>query len=232
VGLTGLPGSGFEAIPYLLAGSRRAEAGRLVTRAGEVDLAARGDVAACMRAGVSLVPERRARDGLALELAIRDNIALPSVRRRGRSWFVGRGWQDAAARDAIASLSIRAPSAATLVKELSGGNQQKVLFAKWLSTAPGLLVLHEATQAVDVGARQDILRAVQDVAGRGVGVLYVSGEASDLAEVCDRILVHRPGDTFLELRHATADAVLEAVYGSPLTEADVAAATAAAGGTR
>ena len=86
-------------------------------------------------------------------------------------------------------LGIRTRSPHTLVKELSGGNQQKVLFAKWLSVEPDLLVLHEPTQAVDVGARVDILRAVAETAAHGVGVLLVSIEPADLADVCDRILV-------------------------------------------
>ena len=218
VGLTGLPGSGFESIPYLLTGARRATSGTLRTKAGDLDLA-RAGVADCMAAGVSLVPERRDRDGLALELSISDNIALPSLRRRGSSWFVGRRWQRQQSEELIDRLSIRTRTPATLIKELSGGNQQKVLFAKWLSIVPSLFVLHEATQAVDVGARQDILAAIQGVADTGVGVLYVSGEPSDLAEVCDRVLVHRPGLPFLELRGATADVVLEAVYATPTTAA-------------
>ncbi len=151
--------------------------------------------------------------------SISDNIALPSLRRRGTSWFVGRRWQRRQAEDLIDRLSIRTRTSATLVKELSGGNQQKVLFAKWLSIVPSLFVLHEATQAVDVGARQDILAAIQGVADSGVGVLYVSGEPSDLAEVCDRVLVHRPGQRFLELRGATTDALLEAVYATTTTAA-------------
>ncbi len=184
VGLTGLPGSGFEAIPYLLTGARRATSGTLRTKAGDLDLT-RAGVADCMAAGVSLVPERRDRDGLALELSISDNIALPSLRRRGSSWFVGRRWQRQQSEELIDRLSIRTRTPATLIKELSGGNQQKVLFAKWLSIVPSLFVLHEATQAVDVGARQDILAAIQRVAETGVGVLLASGEPCDLVEVCD-----------------------------------------------
>ena len=114
------------------------------------------------------------------------------MRRRGKPWHVGRRWQDAQARSSIERLGIRTRSPHMLVKELSGGNQQKVLFAKWLSVEPDLLVLHEPTQAVDVGARADLLRAIVETAGRGVGVLLVSMEPSDLAEVCDRILVLRP----------------------------------------
>jgi len=211
VGVTGLPGTGFEAVPYLVSGARRAVAGRLRTQSGEADLT-RSEVSTCLGAGIALVPERRDRDGLAFEMSIRDNIALPSMRARGSRWFVGRGWQGEVADAAVERLSIKTRSTDTLVKELSGGNQQKVLFAKWLSVSPEVLVLHEPTQAVDVGARQDILGSIQAVADSGVAVLLASGEPSDLVEVCDRILVvGREGDV-VELRTDSADEVLEAVY--------------------
>jgi ribose transport system ATP-binding protein len=211
VGITGLPGTGYAAVPYAVAGARPALAGTITTEQGDVDLA-RGDVAACIRAGIGLVPERRDRDGLAFEMSIRDNIALPSVRARGSRWFVGRGWQTEVAESAVDNLSIKTRSVETLVKELSGGNQQKVLFAKWLSVGPKVLVLHEPTQAVDVGARQDILASIQTVAGTGVGVLLASGEPGDLVEICDRILVVARDGSMRELRTDSADEVLEAVY--------------------
>ena len=128
-----------------------------------------------------------------VELSVRDNLALPSLRRRGTPWHVGRGWQHRLAADSIPRLGIKSRSGEDLVKELSGGNQQKVLFAKWLSTDPDLLVLHEPTQAVDVGARADLLRAIGDAAAAGRGVLLVSTEPSDLVEICDRVLVLHPG---------------------------------------
>lgn len=216
VGLTGLPGTGFELVPRLVTGALPATAGTLSTPRESVDLT-RADVAACLAAGVALVPEKRIFEGLALELSIRDNIALPNLRRRGKSWFVGRNWQDATAREAIAALGVRARSAKMLTKELSGGNQQKVLLAKWLSVAPSVLVLHEPTQAVDVGARVDILRTIRRTAAEGVGVLLTSLEPSDLVEACDRILVlGRDGDLH-ELRTSEPDDVLEAIYSENTT---------------
>ena len=211
VGLTGLPGSGFEAVAQLITGGRQPAGGVLTTAAGSVDLS-RADVAACMRLGAALVPEKRILEGLAVELSIRDNIAIPSIRRRGRPWHVARRWQEDEARSSIRRLGIRSRSPHMLIKELSGGNQQKVLFAKWLSVEPDLLVLHEPTQAVDVGARVDILRAIVETASRGVGVLLVSIEPSDLAEVCDRILVHSHAGDLRELRTEDPDEVLHAIY--------------------
>ena len=215
VGLTGLPGTGFEQVPYLLAGAARAKAGTVRTPSGQVDLA-RSGVCEALAAGVALVPERRGRDGVAVELSLRDNLALPSLRRRGRPWHVGRGWQHRLTADSVQRLGIKARSGDDLVKELSGGNQQKVLFAKWLSTDPDLLVLHEPTQAVDVGARADLLRAIGDAAAAGRGVLLVSTEPTDLVEICDRVLVLRPGQEPVELRTTDPDVVLDAVYSAPI----------------
>jgi ribose transport system ATP-binding protein len=164
-----------------------------------------------------MVPERRDRDGLAADLSVRDNLALPNVARKGKPWFVSRTWQEQLTDDAILRLDIKTRGGADLVKELSGGNQQKVLFAKWLSIEPLLLVLHEPTQAVDVGARADLLTAVRTVAEAGTGVLLVSTEPSDLVETCDRILVLHPGRPPQELRTDDPDHVLDAIYAEPLT---------------
>lgn len=138
VGLTGLPGTGYAAVPYAVAGARPAAAGAITTEQSSFEVSA-GDPSASIRAGIGLVPERRDRDGLAFDLSIRDNIALPSIRSRGSRWFVGRAWQDAVAESAVKDLSIKTRSVGTLVKELSGGNQQKVLFAKWLSVGPKVI---------------------------------------------------------------------------------------------
>ncbi len=216
VGLTGLPGTGFERVPYLLAGAVRAEGGTVTTPTRQVDLT-RAEVADTLAAGIALVPERRVRDGLAVDLNVRDNLSLPNLRRRGRPWLVRRGWQSELTGHAVRRLGIKARSGEDLVKELSGGNQQKVLFAKWLATDPDLLVLHEPTQAVDVGARADLLRAVGDAAAAGRGVLLVSTEPTDLAEICDRVLVLHPGLEPRELRTDDPDVLLEAIYSVPTT---------------
>ncbi|WP_457184909.1 ATP-binding cassette domain-containing protein, partial [Nocardioides sp. P5_E3] len=214
IGLTGLPGTGFEQVPYLVSGAHPATGGAVEIGTRRLDLR-RSSVADLMAAGVAMVPERRVRDGLAVELNVRDNLSLPSVRRKGRPWFVARGWQQRLTVESIQRLTIRARSGADLVKELSGGNQQKVLFAKWLSVEPVLLVLHEPTQAVDVGARADLLNTVHRSAEAGMGVLLVSTEPADLVEACDRILVLHPGRSPHEMRTTDADEVLEAVYAQP-----------------
>lgn len=211
LGVTGLPGSGYEQIPYLVTGARPATGGQLVTRDGKVALT-RGGVAACLRAGVVLVPERRDRDGLAFELNVRDNISLPKLTRRGRPWFVARRWQQDDAATATRTLGIRPAIPSILVKQLSGGNQQKVLLAKWLNAGPALLVLHEPTQAVDIGARTDILHALQRAADTGVAVLLVSSEPEDLVATCDRILVYGREVGLRPAAAATPEQLIEEIY--------------------
>jgi ribose transport system ATP-binding protein len=211
LGVTGLPGSGYEQLPYLLTGAQPATGGQLVTRAGRVALA-RGSVAACLRAGVVLVPERRDRDGLAFELNVRDNISLPKLTRLGRPWFVARRWQQDDADTAVKTLDIRPSNPSILVKQLSGGNQQKVLLAKWLNAGPALLVLHEPTQAVDIGARADILHSLQRAADTGVAVLLVSSEPEDLVATCDRILVYGHQVGLRPARATTPEQLIEQIY--------------------
>lgn len=229
VGLTGLPGSGFESVPYLITGARPASAGTLDV--GDHTLPAAGlSVNTAMRNGIALLPEGRIQEGLAVEMSLRDNIALPSLRRRGRPWHVARGWQDSDCHHYIDLLDITTTGPQALVKELSGGNQQKVLLGKWLSVRPDYLVLHEPTQAVDVGARREILTTIGEAADRGIGVLHVSIEPSDLVEVCDRILVFHPGRPLVELRTTDPDEVLNAVYASA-PDASPATVTVTAGET-
>jgi ribose transport system ATP-binding protein len=218
LGITGLPGSGFERIPYLTAGGVAATSGRLNIDAHQVDLT-KGSVAASLRAGAVLVPERRDRDGLAFDLSASENVALPSIKRRG-AWLVRRRWQREGYQQAVRELGISPPSPARLIKELSGGNQQKVLLAKWMSTGPACLVLHEPTQAVDVGAREDLLSAVKRAADDGVSVVLATAEPSDLAQVCDRVLVYRKAAPPDELTQFDQDSIITAVYGERRVSTD------------
>lgn len=218
VGITGVPGSGYEDIPYLMTAAITPRQGRLVCGNRTVKLAD-SSVADCLRAGVVLVPEERGRHGLAGELSVRDNLTLPNLRRRGRSWFVGRRWQDQDVAAALATFDIRPPNPDLPVKSLSGGNQQKVLLAKWMSTDPAVMILHEPTQAVDVGARRDILTAVRRAADRGKGVLVVSGEPADLCAICDVIYVAKPDGGLMDVGVPSSHELLDFIYvGKPNTQ--------------
>jgi ribose transport system ATP-binding protein len=191
LGITGLPGSGFEAVPYLLAGAESA-AGQVELLGLPIDLAKRS-LAAIMRSGIVLVPENRPRDGLGMEHTILENISLPWLSSRGRSWNIGRQWQEEEALHAIEVLGIVPPDPRQLVAKLSGGNAQKVLLGKWLTGEPKLLLLHEPTQGVDVGARLDLLMAVHRVAAQGTSVIVASTEPEDLVTICDRVIFFADG---------------------------------------
>lgn len=211
LGITGLPGSGYEDIPYLMTGAMRPRTGDLGVGDRTLDLA-RCRPKDTIGAGVVLIPERRDRDGLALEMNVRDNLSLPSLRHRKRRWFIGLRWQQDLFTRFTETLDIRAAGPMSLVRELSGGNQQKVLLAKWLSTSPRVLVLHEPTQAVDVGARNDILNTLRDVARQGVALILVSSETKDLVDICDRILIYNQVVGLIDATKQSADELIDEIY--------------------
>ncbi len=214
VGLTGLLGSGFEELPYLLAGSQAAERGSLSIGDQTVDLTD-PSIRRLLAAGVALVPERRDRDGLAFSETMLENITLPRVATKSKSALLKRGWQQEEARRVITQLAVRPEDPNLLVGQLSGGNQQKVLLGKWLCGEIKLLLLHEPTQGVDVGARRDIEAAIGQAAERGTGVLLAGIDAGELASVCDRVLVMREGRVHRELSgELSPEGIIDAVYKS------------------
>jgi ribose transport system ATP-binding protein len=222
VGLTGLIGSGFQEAAEALGGARRAGAGQLSVAGHAIALdRRRGSTEEFIAAGVAFVPERRLDQGLAAELSLADNLTLPRVRRRGGRLRIGAAWQADETAAMIAKLDIRPPHPDAPVSTLSGGNQQKVLLAKWLAGQPNLLVLHEPTQAVDVGARHGLIDAIRDAARDGCGVLIASVDAADLAVLCDRVLVFRDGQVAAELTgHLDQDEIVHATFGAGPARAD------------
>ncbi len=199
VGITGLPGSGFEAVPYLLGGAEPGQ-GTMDLAGKRIDLAS-SSVAKIVRQGVVLVPENRPRDGLGLTHSVVENVSLPWLGQRGRPWATGRRWQEEEATEVIETLGVVPPDPRILVGNLSGGNAQKVLLGKWLTGEPRLLLLHEPTQGVDVKARLDLLGAVHRVAERGTTVLIASTEAEDLVTTCHRVIFFDGGTTADEITY-------------------------------
>lgn len=213
VGVTGLVGSGYEELPYLLAGVRPGASGTLSVAGGaNLDLA-RTTPPRALAAGIALVPERRAEDGLALSLSVSKNVTLPRVSARGSALRIGGAWQQEEARAVIEELGVRPADPDYIVGSLSGGNQQKVLLGKWLANQPRLLLLHEPTQGVDVGARVDLIAAVRKAATSGTGVIVAGLDPTELAAICDRVLVLRDGRIAHEFTgEFDADELVFAVY--------------------
>lgn len=214
VGLTGSTESGHEELPYLIAGSGSGRAsGRMDIGAESFDLHELS-VTQSHRAGISLVPADRAGEGLAMNLSALENLTIPRVSSRSRRGWMRNAWQHAEFGEACNTLGITPPDPQLPAGSFSGGNQQKLLLAKSMLSRPKLLVLHEPTQAVDVGARADILEAIGRCALEGACILLSSIEATDLALACDRVLIMHEGRVVRELR-------------APLTEEDIAEATGA-----
>ncbi len=188
VGIAGLLGSGRSELLRALFGVDE----RL---AGEVEVAGRalrsGDVRGAIAAGLALLPEDRKLEGLVLSMSITENLSLPTLRSRGvrldRRYDAGVA---ARANDDLASACSGAGQAAA---SLSGGNQQKVVLGKWLAAAPRVLLLDEPTRGVDVGARAEIYRRLDELAAAGLAVLFVSSELEEVLQLADRVLVLRDG---------------------------------------
>jgi ribose transport system ATP-binding protein len=211
VGVTGKTGAGWERLPYLLAGGMRAASGRLRIDGRVIDLT-KANVRPLLSSGVVLVPERREAQGVAATLSIAENVTLPRLRSRGRFWFSGVRWQRREAKTVIDDFGVRPGDPKMPVGKLSGGNQQKVLFGKWLLSAPKLLILHEPTQGVDVAARLDLLHSVLSAAEAGASVLLVTNDVNDLSALCRRVLVIHDDGTKEELIEPEPDDIVDAVY--------------------
>ncbi len=199
LGVAGLIGSGAEELPYLLFGAQRAVAGTLRIGAETLDIGALSPQRS-VRERVALVPADRAVQGLSQSLTLWENIVMLVEDEHYRGGVFHRGELVALAGEAIDRFLIRPPLAHNVVSTFSGGNQQKALLAKWLLARPRLLLLHEPTQGVDVGARRDIYRFVKSAAALNhTAVLWVTTEFGELAEVCDRVIVITQGRQTAEL---------------------------------
>ena len=200
VGMFGLVGSGRTEILETIFGLARPTAGRM--RVNGKDVAFRSPREAS-RAGVALVPEDRQRLGLHFNLAIRHNIALPLAAMRGIG-AIDRSRETSISESMVKDLSIRTSSIGAPPESLSGGNQQKVVAAKWLATDPTVLLLDEPTKGVDVGAKFEIHNLIRGRAAAGMACLVVSSDLPEVLALVDRILVVREGEIRGELAGAAA----------------------------
>ena len=217
LGLTGPSDSGHEEVPYAIAAGAPSTQGRVELGHWGYSLPFT-DMRALLRAGIALVPQQRAQDGLSLEESAVENITLPRVAAHGR-WLLRSGWQQAEFRTATQMLGVVPDRSEMGISKFSGGNQQKLMLAKWLLSKPRVLLLHEPTQAVDVGARVDILNAIRAAADDGVIVLLSTIETQDLARVCDRVLTLRNGTIQSELAGPLSAEEIEALVYPELTAA-------------
>jgi ribose transport system ATP-binding protein len=190
VGLAGLVGAGRSEIIETLYGARRASGGTVSIDGKRLR---RGSVTAAVRAGMGLAPEERKSQGLLLDEAVFKNVTVSSMTRFARFGFLDRGEERRRATELTTSLDVRPDGVTRAVRTLSGGNQQKIVLARWLLRDCRVLLLDEPTRGVDVGARSEIYQLIRSLADRGVAVVVVSSEIEEVLGLADRVLVVREG---------------------------------------
>jgi ABC-type sugar transport system ATPase subunit len=199
VGLAGLVGAGRTEVARCLFGADRPDAGTIEIDGHAGTIASPRDAIA---RGFALVPEDRKGQGLILIASVATNLTLTAYRKVSRAGVVSRRSVESLVANYVRKLGIRLPSAHHPVETLSGGNQQKVVLARWLATDPRLMILDEPTRGVDVGAKAEIHRVIETLVTQGLGVLLISSELPELMAMSDRVYVMRAGRIEAELSGA------------------------------
>ena len=199
LGLAGLMGSGRSEIARTLFGVDRATGGEIRLRGRKVQIR---NPRQAVKAGIALIPEDRRVQGLVLDHSLRDNLLLPLLGGLDRGGLINDARGDTIVQALTTQLTIRGGTPNRPVRNLSGGNQQKVVIAKWLGTEPELLIMDEPTVGVDVGTKAEIIDMIRQLAETGKSVIIISSELQELLAVSDRVLVLREGRVERELSRA------------------------------
>ncbi len=202
LGFSGLVGAGRTEVARVLFGIDRGDAGEIRINKDLVHITS---PQVAMRYGLAYVPEDRRQQGLVMDFSIAANITLPILQRFSRFGVVDRQRERETATNYSQQLRIRSAGIDQLVKALSGGNQQKVVLAKWLITNPKILILDEPTRGVDVGAKAEVHRIVSDLAAKGLAIILISSELPEVLGMSDRVLVMHEGHLTGEFSRAEAD---------------------------
>ncbi|MDF2492789.1 MAG: sugar transporter ATP-binding protein [Microbacterium sp.] len=196
LGIAGLLGSGRTELARLLTGADRADRGSMDVAGKPARLTTPRHA---LDRRIAFSSEDRRGEGIIGDLTVAENILLGVQARRGALRRVGRAEQNAIVSEYMTALGVRPANPQALIRNLSGGNQQKVLLARWLATAPELLVLDEPTRGIDVGAKADIQRKVAELAERGLAVVFISSELEEVLRIAQRVVVLRERSKIGEL---------------------------------
>ncbi len=219
VALAGLVGAGRTEVARAVFGIDRRSSGTVAVRGVALP---NGKPIAAMNAGVALVPEDRRQQGLVMDLGIDRNVALASLGRLRRFGLIRRASEQKLASTWAQRLQLKFARMRNAVSTLSGGNQQKVVLAKWLARDPALLIIDEPTRGIDVGTKAEVHRILDGLVADGLAVLMISSELPEVLGMADRVIVLREGRITAELSRAEADedTVLRAAIGqAPVTAA-------------
>lgn len=214
VGLAGLVGSGRTELARILFGLTPADSGEIRVAGNRVAIASPADAVGL---GIAYVPEDRRKFGVILDLPIAANITLATLRTVAHGNWLDFAKEAAVANQFVERLGIKTDSVESPVGNLSGGNQQKVVLARWMATEPRIIILDEPTQGVDVGAKAEIHRLMGDLVEHGVGILMISSELPEVLGMSDRIYVMHAGRIagLLERSEATPERIMELAIGHP-----------------
>ena len=196
IGLAGLMGSGRTELARCLFGIDKLESGEIRMHGQRIDVS---DPREAIKARLALIPEDRRAQGLVLEHSVRDNLLLPLLRKIERGLLIDDGKGKELADSLIQRFAVKVANPARPVRLLSGGNQQKVVIAKWLGTEPEVLIMDEPTAGVDIGTKTEILTTIRNLAEEGKAVIVISSEYAELLAVSDRVLILRDGTVQQEL---------------------------------
>jgi ribose transport system ATP-binding protein len=217
VGLFGLMGAGRTELLQTIFGLHpRASSGRVEVDDRPVRIRSPQQAIA---AGLALAPEDRKSDGLVMSMTVAENISLCSLDKTERLGLLSPGLESGFVADYVRRMSVKTPSHSQLVRNLSGGNQQKVVLSKWLATGPRVLLLDEPTRGIDIGAKKEVYTIIEELAARGLGVVMVSSELPEILAIADRILVMSEGRLTAEFSRddATEENILKAALPSAKT---------------
>jgi ABC-type sugar transport system ATPase subunit len=201
VGIFGLMGAGINSVGRVLFGANARHSGVVTVEGRQVKPNSPSDA---MAKGLALLTESRKEDGLVLPLSVKDNMTLASLKRFATLTWMWPRQETREAAKYVSRLSIKTPSLRQQVRLLSGGNQQKVLMARWLMRDPTVLILTEPTRGIDVGSKAEIYRLIDEMAHRGLGILFMSTEIPEILGIADRILVMREGQITAEFARGEA----------------------------
>jgi ribose transport system ATP-binding protein len=190
LGLSGLVGAGRTELARLIFGADPKESGEVYLNGKLVDIKHPIDA---VKLGIGYVPEDRKLAGVFLQMSCRDNIAMNILDRNAKGGIIDFGYVNERARAQAKALSLRAASLSVRAGGLSGGNQQKLLLARWLEINPKVLILDEPTRGVDIGAKAEIYAVIQQLASKGMAVVFISSELPEILGVCKRVIVMREG---------------------------------------
>ena len=212
IGLTGLLGSGRSELARAIYGADRAQTGTLKVKGKEVKVKNPIDA---MHLGMGLLPDDRKAEGIVADLSVRENIILAIQAKQGILKKIPMAKQCEIADKYIDLLQIKCASRETLIKQLSGGNQQKVILGRWLLTNPDYLILDEPTRGIDIGTKTEIQKLVLDLADQGMAVTFISSEVEEMLRTCNRMAVLRDGQKVGEIDEADMNQmnVMKAIAG-------------------